>query len=160
MSLCVTGVLGLATTIYNNIGNPTALSIGYISGWLTDPNNLGDLNNRLSTSFYLDSTAPAGPCIKDDFGPEECNVYNLMYVETYYESLAVAALVNGGTLWVSLSEGDTKVTRSDAVAVSKQFTALRDGASAGIAQAAHHYKLRLSVPQSVDGAQLDSYPTP
>lgn len=160
MPLNVTGILGLAQTIYQGIGAPTNLSVGLISGWITDPNNIGDLNNKLSTSFYVDGTQPAGPWIRDDFGPEEGNIYNLMYQSSYYENLALVTLSSGGLQWITLTEGDTRITRTDPVNLAKQYNQMKNDAFKGICLAINNYNRRVAVPQSVDAAQSASYPTP
>lgn len=160
MPLCVTGVLGLATTIYLSIGTPTNLSVGYISGWITDQNNLGDLNNKLSTSFYVDTAALGGPCIKDDFAAEEAAIYSLLYQAAYYETLALNILSAGGVQWITLTEGDTRITRSDPANLAKIYNSMKNDAYRGINLAVNNYNRRVAVPVSVDAAASSSYPSP
>lgn len=155
MAYCSNEVQALAYSIYQSIGSPTSQSVGFVSGWLMDPNNLGDLNNRLCTSFYT-----SGNCIVPDLGPEESDIYGQIYIWQFYNNMAVSALANGGSFWTSLTEGDTKIGRDSPVNVSKAYMALNTNAERTLRQAVHDYKLRLSVPQSVDAASLPSYPTP
>ncbi len=160
MPLCVTGILQLASTIYQSVGQPTSLSVGYISGWITDPNNLGDLNNKLSTNFAIDFTTSGGPCIRDDFAAEEASIYSLMYQAAYYENLALQILANGGVQWITITEGDTRITRSDPVNLAKQYNTMKNDAFKGIGLAINNYNRRVSLPVSVEAAQSASYPTP
>lgn len=155
MSFCADNILILAGTIYSGINSPSAQSIGYISGWLTNPANLGDLNNKLSTCFSF-----SGDCIIGGFGSEEASVYQLTYNTDYYESQSLAILVGGGTFWTSITEGDTKINRSDMVAVSRQFLALQKSSQDTMRLAIQDYKRKVSLCVSIDASDLPSWPSP
>jgi hypothetical protein len=82
--------------------------VGFISGWLLDSGNLGGLNNKLSTSFWVSGDGG----ITDNcgnFGGEEADIYNMTYLSSYYASASLNTLANGGSFWTSIAEGDTKV---------------------------------------------------
>lgn len=155
MPYCETDVQSLAYSIYKSVGSPSDQSVGFVSGWLMDPMNLGELNNRLSTSFYI-----SGNCILDDFDKEEANIYSQIYVWQFYNNRALSVLMNGGTNWTSLAEGDSKISRESPANISKAYMALNTNAEKTLRQAVHDYKLRLSVPQTVDASSLYSNPTP
>lgn len=159
MSYCVDQIVQLATDIYASINSPSFLSVSFISGWIVDSGNLGDINNKLGTSFYLSGDAP---CITDaggGFAGEEAAIYTLMYKGDFYESQSLNAIA-GGAGWVTLSEGDTKVGREKSSDISKAFLALNTQSNTFLRLAIHDYKLRITVPQSVDASSLYSYPTP
>lgn len=155
MSYCGNDVQDLANSIYKSIGSPPSQSICFVSGWLMDSSNLGDLNNRLSTSFSI-----TGSCITPDFGPEEESIYSQIYVWQFYNSMALSALANGGSFWTNLAEGDSKISRDSPANISKAYMAMNVNAERTLRQAVHDYKLRISVPQSVDASSLPSYPSP
>jgi hypothetical protein len=158
MSYCVNQIVQLATDIYQDIGSPSSLSVGFISGWLIDSGNLGSINNKLSTSFYLTGDAP---CITDDggnFGGEEADIYTLMFKTYFYEGQSLSVLAGGGSFWTSLSEGDTKFSRSDITKISQAYLNLQQSARQDLRLAIADYKLRISVPQSVDAASIYSFP--
>lgn len=160
MSYCTSQILDLASSIYQGIGSPSAQSVGYISGWLTNSGSIGELNNKLSTSFYLTGDAP---CLTDDgggFSAEEAAIYLLYYNTSYYEQQSLAVLANGGSFYTTISEGDTRVTRSDMVNVSKQYLALQASSQKTMYVAINQYKRRLSIPAAVDGTCLPAWPSP
>jgi hypothetical protein len=159
MSYCVDQIVDLATDIYGNIGSPTNLSVSFISGWLVDSGNLGGLNNKLSTSFYLTGDAP---CITDNcgnFGGEEADIYQLIYQSSYYASAALGVLA-GGPAWTNLAEGDTKITREGASKYAQAYLAMKTDNDKNLRLAIHDYKLRITVAQSVDYCAPGSYPSP
>ena len=155
MSYCTQDILLLAQDIYIDLGQPSNLSIGYISGYITSPGTLGDLNNKLNGSFTLTGVAP---CIADPFAAEEAAVLESMFKIQYYQQQSLAALANGGSFWTSLSEGDTRVSRVDAVKISKGFLDLKTDALKELRLQIHDYNLRLSVPQQVVTAGWNCLP--
>lgn len=155
MSFCTNDILLLASGIYLDINSPSSQSVGMISGWVTDPNNLGGLNNQLSSSFYI-----TGSCIEGGFGAEEGDIYGQIYSAWFYYSKGQAALDGGGSFWTRIAEGDASVSRASAAEVAKAYFLLGKQTQDALRLAIHDYKLRLSVPQSVDSASLFSSPTP
>lgn len=160
MSFCAQQILALASGVYQEIGSPSSQSPAYISGWMTESGNLGDLNNKLSTSFILtgDSTCITDGC--GGFGGEEAAIYTLMYKSDYYELMSLQALQGGGTFWTSMAEGDTRLTRSNIVDISKAYLALNDQSNQFLRLAIHDYKLRIIVPQGISAEQSYQAPTP
>ncbi len=143
--------------MYQEVNSPPALSIGYISGWITNSANLGDINNKLDASFCLTGDQP---CIAGGFGKEESNIYTLMFKSDYYESQSLAALTSNPTFWTSMQEGDTRLAREGTAAISKAYLALNQQSNQFLRLAIHDYKLRLTVPQTVDANSLYSFPSP
>ncbi len=155
MPFCTNDILALADTIYSDIGSPPAQSVGLISGWITTPINLGNLNSKLCTSFSI-----SGACILGDFAAEEASIYSQMYVAGYYETKARQALDCGGAMWTRIAEGDSSVSRTSMTDISKQYMALHENARDELKLSIHAWKLRISVPQSVSAADLYSFPSP
>lgn len=153
-------IVNLASDIYTDIGSPTSLSVGFISGWLIDSGNLGDINNKLYTSFYLTGNAPVITDNCGNFGPEEAAIYELMYKNNFYQNQSLAVLAGGGSFWTSLSEGDTKVSRTDVVKISAAYIALHEVVHKELRLAIADYMRRISVPQSVDSDQPYAFPSP
>lgn len=156
MSYCTAQILLLAGSIYSGIGAPSAQSIGYVSGWITNSGSLGDINNRLTTCFYLDTDAP---CIVG-FGPEEAVIYTEIYEMNYYESQALATLVGGGTYWLNMKEGDTSISRESPVKIAKAYRDLQDAAQKQLQIAVANWKVAHANPATVDASDLYSWPTP
>ncbi len=157
MSYCAAQIADLATTIYQGINSPSSLSIGYISGWIVDSGNLGDLNNKLSICTFLTGDSP---CLVGDFSSDEAAIYQLCFNTDYYETQALAILQGGGSFWTTMVEGDSRVTRSDMVNVSRQFLALQDSAQKTLRLAIQDYKRTHTPIASIDGTNLPAWPSP
>jgi len=154
MSYCVNEIVLLAGQIWSGIGAPSAQSVGYVSGWLMSSGNLGDLNNRLSTDLYI-----SGSCIVD-MQPEEATIYQSIYNCSYYEGQSLATLAGAGSYWVHLSEGDSKISRSNMVDVSKAYLALHENAQKALYVQVANYKRRVTPIASVDSDNLPAWPSP
>lgn len=142
-------ILTLASGIYSDLGSPPNISVGYISGYITSSGTLGDLNNKLCTSFYLNG---ADPDIVDPFGPEEGNIVELMFRVQFFSQQAMSVLaVGGASYWTSLTEADTKITRNP-IEYAKQYLAWKVDAQSQLRLAIHDYQLRLSVPAQIVNA--------
>lgn len=158
MSYCVQQIVQLAGEIYTGIGAPSSLSVGYISGWLVSSGNLGDINNRLTTCFSLSGDAP---CIVGGFGAPESSIYELMFQTSYYLQQANSVLANGGNVpWTSMKEADTSITREGTVARSKAYLNLYESTDGNLRVAVANWKLAHSIPLTVDGSSLYSWPSP
>lgn len=145
----------LAGSIYTGLGAPAAQSVGYVSGWLTDATNLGELNNRLNTCFSISNGAISG-----DFGGDEAAIYNLMYRTTYFENMGHNALAGMGLGWTQLTEGDSRISRASAVDVSKAYQAMRESSQRSLHIAVANWKRGESLVAAVDAASLYAWPSP
>lgn len=158
MSFCTNDILTLASGIYQTIGSPSSLSVGFVSGWITSSGGmLGDINIKLDTCFYLSGDAP---CIAGGFGGQEATIAVIMYQSDYYESKSLSSLAGLGTPWTNMREGDTSITRESSVSISKQYLAMHENAQAQLRLAMHDYKLNRQIPGTVDGSDLYSFPSP
>lgn len=157
MSYTAEQIALLAGGIYTGIGSPTSQSVGYVSGWLTDPTNLGDLNNRLNTSFFI-----SGGGVDGGFGDLEASIYSAMYKMEYYESQSRNALLGGGSsfAWLNMKEGDSSITRVNPVDISKALLSLHENAQASLYVAISNWKRGQSLVANVDSASSYSWPTP
>lgn len=156
MSYCAAQIVQLATTIYQGINSPPALSVGYISGWLIDSGNLGDLDNKLSICTYLTGDSP---CIAGDFSADEAAIYQLCFNTDYYEAQSLGVL-QAGSYWINLEEGDSKVRRSDMVAVAKQWLSLQDNSQKTLRLAIQDYKRSHTSIGSIEGTNMPAWPSP
>ncbi len=160
MPFCTEQVLILASGIYQSIGYPSYQSVGLISGWITSSGGMiNPLNNSLDACFYLYS---GDPCIGGGFGILEGSIASLLYQANYAQSRAMAALAGsaGSVSWTTMKEGDTTITRESAANLSKAWLAAADNALKQYYTAIHDYKLNRTIPGTVDGSSLYSFPSP
>lgn len=157
MSYIAEQIAELAGVIYSGIGSPTSQSIGYVSGWLTSSSNLGDLNNRLNTSFSI-----TGGAITGDFGDAEAAIYSMIYKVGFYETKASQTLLAGDSslAWLTLKEGDSSVTREGSAVRAKAYMEMRDNLKQSLHVAVCNWKRGQSLVANVDSSSLYSWPTP
>ncbi len=155
MSFCTQDILTLASGLYADVLSPTAISVGYISGVLTSPAFLGDLNLKLTTCFYVSGDAP---CIMGGFGKEEASIYGLMWQGGYYKREALNALQGVG--WTSMAEGDTRISREGSSLRSKAFMELYKQTDTDLRIAVANWKVAHTIPGQVVAAPLASWPSP
>jgi hypothetical protein len=109
----------------------------------------------LTTDFFY-----SGGCISGGFGDSEAAIYGLLYQKEYYRKQAQQVLAGGGLLWVSMSEGDSKVTRANPADISKAYMNLHKGAEEEMHIAIANWKLGHTLTVSVDAASLPAWPSP
>jgi hypothetical protein len=158
MSFCAAQILDLATATHGDINSPSNVSIGFISGYYTSSGSfLGDFNNKLSTCVWVSGDSP---CLVG-FGPAEASIATLIYQTSYFKKLALSSLAGGGdTMWTTLKEGDSTITRSSMIDVAKQYRELHKTAEEELKTAIHYYTLNHSVPMSIEGQDSYGFPSP
>lgn len=154
MSYCGQTILALASGIHDSINNPTAQSVSFISGVLTSGPFVGELNQRLSTTF----TATGG-CISGDFGIEEAAIASLMY-QTQYMSRKMMEVMQGGLGFLTLREGDTTVSRESPSKFAAEWRAMKRDTEEDLRVATAQWKRNHVQCVSVDYASMNSWPTP
>jgi len=160
MAFCTNEILTLASGIYQDLGSPSNISVGYISGYLTASGNLGDLNNKLSVRFGWSGDAPCIVSFDTNQGmdSDEQAVYSLVFKDQFYRQQALAALT--ATNWTRISEGDSSVAREGPAAVSKAYQGLVDQNLKALRLAIADYKRSNTSVGSVDASSLYSFPAP
>lgn len=155
---CTDLILPLANQIWQDIGTPPNISIGFISGWATSTGGMiGGLNNRLGTCVYLSGT---NPCLVN-FDPELGVIANYIYQVGYYKNERIRTLQGGGqALWTRLREGDSSVERSDMVKAASEWGRMQADAQKELDKQIHYWTLNHSIPQGIDSVSLYSYPSP
>lgn len=159
MSFCTAEILRLSEQIYDSVGAPGSLSVGYISGWLTSPLTIAALNTRLTTSFTLTGSAP---CIAGGFTEQEGVICTLMFETDYYKGLARATLAGaaGAGSWTNIREGDSSVSRASPAELAKAYNQMRKDAEDDLGVAVANWKLGHVGPVNVSYAPMSSWPTP
>lgn len=157
MAFCAAQILELATDLHNDVGCPTSISPGYISGWLVQSGHLGSLNLKLGTCFYL-----SGSCIVNGFGPEEASIYSQLYTLNHYQSITQGLMTSAaaGTAWTALTEGDSKIVREGPGATMKAVNGLISENNKQLRLAIGDWKRNHSDVLTVNADDLASYPSP
>lgn len=144
----------LASAIWEDLGQPCQ-SIAFISGSLLGSGLLGQLNLKLTTSFWVQS----GQCIAGGFGDQEAAIYSLVFQSAHIRRMQLQTLGGGGNiLWTSIGDGDGKLTRENPTKTAAEYRETRKQLEEQIAVAVANWKLGHCSPVAVDAAPLPSYP--
>ena len=126
----------------------------FISGWLA--NNIGQLNNRLFTSYEVSGAyfAPTG-----SFKQEERAIYNQMYLYEFYTKKTRQVLrgVDSEVDFISLREGDSMITRTNKNELAKTYRGLANDANAELEKLITSYNMYQAAPVQVAGEDGDVY---
>lgn len=157
---CTNEILTLASGVYQELGSPSNISVGYISGWMTSSGSIGDLNNKLTVRF---GWSGAAPCIVSfDTGQgmdsDEQSIYTLVFKDSFYRQQALLALTS--TNWTRIAEGDSSISRDGAAAYSKAYLAMADQNLKLLRLAIQDYKRAVSIPAQIVADSIPTFPAP
>lgn len=121
-----------ASGVWMNLGMPSFLSALTISGYVTEPSTLGQLNNYIGTCYSGSGFSGAGSYNYDvvpDIGTQELAIIGSLFLISFYNGLAQANLGNGtngaaGVPYITLREGDTVLTRASGPAIAAVYYSL------------------------------------
>lgn len=161
MAFCTPEILALSSGIYQDLGSPSNISVGYISGYLTSSGNLGDLNNKLSVRFGWTGSSP---CIvsfdtNQPMDSDEQSIYALVFKDQFYQQASSNALA-GTAQWTKLVEGDSSISRDGAAAISKAYQSMAEANLKRLRLAIQDYKRANTSVASIDASPLYSFPAP
>lgn len=115
-----------STGLWQDLGMPTNVSVSTISGYAIQPSTLGKVNSLLSTYFSGSGYTGAGTTnyqIGPWVDPAVLGVIGQLYLVSYYNNLAMAAMGQGGNTlpWQLLREGDSTIGRVSAANIGKEY---------------------------------------
>lgn len=146
-------ISGLATGIWLDIGEPSALAVSSIYSRLTSSGYLGRLNSWTNSCYYI-----SGDCIAPELGTEELAIYEQIYLVDYYNKLATQNQgAVGATVWTRIEEGDSKISRASPVEITKIYINLAKEAKDTLNDLVTRRNGNLSTPRSVDYYGIDQY---
>lgn len=145
--------------IYRELDYPTDYTAARISGWFLDYANLGQLNNLIGTNYtssvLLDSNEKiTGYSINPVISGNELGIYKMLFNYNYYFHMARSVAVSAtrvGQDWVSMQEGDSKITRVNKNEISKNLRALANDAKDTLDKSVKMYLKYGAVPMQIVG---------
>lgn len=128
-SISSTTIGQFATGIWDDLSQPTEISVGSISGWVIQPQTVGKLNNLIGSCFQptgydTSVTGSYNYDVTPEIGDEEYGILNEMYQLSYFQMLMRRTAGAGGTQRIvqSLSEGDSKITYVSAAQLARVYS--------------------------------------
>ena len=118
-SNCSNVIYNEAYQVWQELGSPTIISVGWISGWFY--NNIGKLDNSLN----LCSTGVTGT-FNPPLGPLEWDIFKTLYKINYYDRMILNSLGAGAASpWVMLQDDVSKIQRTSPNEFAKTYLALK-----------------------------------
>lgn len=149
-------VVDIAEEIYAELGQPSDLSIPAVTYWVRA--NVGTLNNRISTSFYVDETTleikqyEKNDATTKDISSEEGAILKKMYMLHFYDGKLRANLTTLGTDTVlSVSDDGSSVTKVNRNEINKVVYQIRRQEALELDNLIASYKSSKSGPVQVAG---------
>jgi hypothetical protein len=147
------------SNLYDQLDNPDDYTFARLSGWFLDASNIGQLNNLIGsdyspTGFVNSSGKITGYAIVPEIGLNELGIYKLLFNYKYYNSLARTSLASSSTAagdWVTLEEGDSKITRLNKNEISKTYRGLAQDAKQELDKAVKMYLKYGAISQQIAG---------
>ncbi len=137
----------IATGIWTDLAEPTSLAVSSVSGKLVGP-FVGRLNYQLGTEYTILSEAYFDSAMAADL--PALYVYSLMYKQEYYYTQATRIATGPGMDWMSLADGDGRVTRSDPINRAKLLFQLAAKLKEDLILATNAYNKVSALPVAVD----------
>ena len=149
----------LASAIWYDIGQPTALTQDAIQTRLQSNFFIGKLNNLIDTCFSFDTSGNIlvnkVPDTEDAFGSEEQNIYIELYKNNYYAQRIAENLGAGGIAWTSLKEGDSTVNKVSPTEIAKTYQTLKNNSDEVLRTLVNSYLNNKTRPYSSDFYDID-----
>ena len=149
-------VVDIAEEIYAELGQPSDLSIPAVTYWVRA--NVGTLNNRISTSFYVDETTleikqyEKNDATTKDISSEEGAILKKIYMLHFYDGKLRANLTTLGTDTVlSVSDDGSSVTKVNRNEINKVVYQIRRQEALELDNLIASYKSSKSGPVQVAG---------
>ncbi len=148
-----TYIFDLATGLWQNFGEPTSISVSFISGKLTSNAFLGQLDSLI----YKCHTVISG-CIEPPLDPGEQAIYSLLYQGDYYRSQISAYIGAAGVKKVlSVREGDSSVTLQNGVSSAQVIRGMSQDYLNQAKELADLYNRGLATARGVDFYTINQY---
>jgi len=114
-------IYGIASGIWDDIGQPSGIAISFISGSIVSETYIGRLNNALNTCY-----SGVSGCIYPPLGYEEAAVLKELYTIGYYDR-QISSITNSALTddWIELKDDRSTIRRQNKNELAKTFISLR-----------------------------------
>ena len=145
-------VSGIASGIFEDLGNPSDISVTSISSWIR--NNIGQLNNQIFTNYGITGDLFINDTCPDD---EEKVLINKNYNIYYYGKVISSNL--GASAFSAVQEIDSdggKVKMINKTELAKIYKDLKKQEYDELNKLINDYRLKNSSPQVVHGDDTET----
>lgn len=141
----------LATSIWNELGEPTDMPVSYIQSVLVSNAFLGDLN-VLTTNCHVTVSGAIDPPLDVN----EQALASLMYQRNFYTS-KLNQIANGTDIpFVSIQDGDSRITRVNFGEMMKVYRDMQKQLNMQVNNLAYNYRQADAMARSVSYLNIDN----
>lgn len=142
---CSAYITDLASFIWNDLGQPSSLSVSAIQTKLTSAGFLGQFNVQAATCYQI-TTGDISPAL----GNYEQGIYVMMYERDFYTRKLNQLLDGDATPWTRLTDGDSTIVRTSIADLARIYRDMQSQLNAQLQMALAAYRRGQSMPSSVD----------
>jgi hypothetical protein len=141
----------LSTTVWQELGAPTDTPVSYIQSKFISQPFIGRFNS-LTASCYSIVTGDIVPPL----GNEQQGIYGQMFIVDYYTRKANALLNGTDVDYVTIVDGDSRITRATTLDRARLLSAMQKQAETQLGLLIASYRQGLSNARPVDFYNIDS----
>lgn len=138
----------LASGTWEELGEPTNVSVSYISGWYVADSNIGKLNSVINTCY-----SGVSGCIDPAISGDEQAIYKEIYKINYY-GRQIASMLNSANsaagAWTELKDNTSSIRRANKNDLAKTFLQLQKDSREALKDLATQYNLNRTNPLGID----------
>lgn len=148
--------------VWENTDQMAGASIGFTSGWVLAPQNLGKLNNLIDTDFQLVcetgiSGVITGYDIAPCMGEGEQGIYSKLreyefYLQQARWSMSGIGGSSASSAWTTIKEWNRSISQVNRTSVTKEFRELAREAKEDLEWQVKMWLKYHAIPASVDGS--------
>lgn len=135
----------ISWAIWEDIGQPSAITVDAIKARLESNYFVGKLNNLIGTCYSFIN----GVCTPE-MGNEEQAIYAELYKNNYYSLKIMENLGAGGLGFTTIKEGDTTITKVSPTEIAKNIQVLKNNSDESLRNLIYSYSSNNSNPESSD----------
>ena len=148
---CSTYITSLAQNIWNDLGQPTDMTVAYIQSKLTSNAFLGKIN-ALTTNCHEIVDGDIVPVLDIN----EQAIAALQYEADYYIS-KFNTLANGTDIaFITIADGDSRITKASIVDLMRVYRDMQKQLNAQLNALAYNYRQADAFARSVDYLSVDN----
>ena len=143
-----------ASGVWQNIGSPTSLAAGSISGWVTQDQTLGKLNNLIGSCY-----SGISGLVDPDIGREEQSILEQLFLVNFYRQEVQRVIGAGANLWVRIHEGDSDLSRANPSTLAEIYERMQKDAQDNLLTLVNLYNRNsqnANRPQSIDFYNIEA----
>ena len=144
--------------VWEDLGQRSDYSLGYLSGWFLDSSNIGLVNAQIDTCHQLTGYTDisgnlTGLCIVPEMNNGELAIFKSNFDVFFYsrEGKLVLSGAAGVNSWTNLREGDSSITQVNRSELARTYNIMMKDSRSSLKDLVRDYLRNANRPQAVFG---------